>query len=155
MEALAQLARDLNDASDELTAFIKRREEEVSQLKLGVEAEGTFTLGDEEVVWRDDFEATGGQGVVLVEQTVLAYSRHCDRWRIVARTYELPADLDLHHAKLKRCARQKRDVPLLSASRDVRIVAVESGALDDLLDAIAAEARSRVASLRSLTHREN
>lgn len=155
MDTLAQLARELNEASDELTAYLRKREDELNQLKLGVEAEGGIQLAEPEAVAWQPPEAPGKEPIAdLMEVAVLAYSRHGDRWRILVRTYDFPSGLDLANAQANDMAHIRDETPLLSASRDFRIRAVEQGALEELLRDIGNEARARLSALRALTRSE-
>jgi hypothetical protein len=123
MADLATLSNSLKDSlaslDAELTAI--ERELEIVDLDNVIEVEGTIPIDQE----RDQ---TGDQMVVF--ESRLAYGLREQRRRLLVRSYQTDdPDTELEYV-------DESDTPLHEAPALLRIAAVESGALDELLELV-------------------
>jgi len=151
LDELAPLAAQLNDATDAVTEKLKTIEVELEGLAIGLGVRVDAPLASREIdgdeatklpVLEEEFEGTEGPraDAPVVENSYLAYGRHSERWRLL----------------VQRCVERKgrdddwvvissQDLPLVSASRDLRLAAWER--IDDLLSEIAKRTKRKLSSL--------
>jgi len=174
--ALARVAKDLNSISDRVSERLREVEERLRTLGLGVEVElrshclSSNDHGEADVTDTQDLmeiesllglplQHPGEVRVRSVTQSILAYAKLAGTWRLVVRTYgckwarrrEDTVDFSESPPLFREIQSEQ---PLLDASRDVRLAAVEQ--LDALLEEIQKAAEDRIARVhRSMASEED
>src|SRR5437867_476109 len=144
LSSLKPLSQMLNTASDAFTARLKSIEEKLNGLALGIEVmvnaplvegklEETYSDRDHDGAIEDRYR----------DNQYLAYGRAAGGWHIMVRTmrdYEYRAG-----GKLSPCTVMLNSIPLVDATRNVRIAAADM--IDSLLFQLGDEARQKVQQL--------
>jgi hypothetical protein len=141
LQALSQLAPQLNKATDLYTAELEEIEESLDKLNLGVavELDDYFHTENTKTEWNDDAEVIGTYRAVFT----LGYGRdQHDDWRFLVREYKERMDFNETPAE-QACT------PLLNTSRDLRIAAAKQ--IPDLLKAIEGHVKEKIEVLSKIS----
>jgi hypothetical protein len=139
LSELSEIAKQLNQESDFLNAAIKALEAQLAEMNLGLEAavvlDRTGRLRDRSYSPARDYETV----------TFLRYCKLGDGWRLAIQ--EETTDYECNDNREERgVTNEGRFTPLLKASRDLRIAAVDH--FDELLDKLKLEAELKLATVR-------
>jgi hypothetical protein len=136
---LGSVAAALVEETEALVNDLRALDARLRTMKLEVPAEGTRAFDREtfDRITGDD----GDRELVTLERR-LAYALCEGHWAIVVRHYRTD------DPETEPLTASSED-PLLACNREIQIKAVETGAVDDLLDVLNREAEKRLTVLRS------
>lgn len=145
LKSLAELAPQLNEATDRYMDELKAIEAELRNLNLGLEVELDEPLKTSSYKKRydDDGDPTGAR---YYDAWCLGYARIEPGlgWGFVVRSYEVQEE--------SRGEWEEGDVtPLLQASRDLRLAAAEQ--IPTLLDTLEKAAKEKIEALKKVSDR--
>lgn len=147
LKVLANLATQLNEASDRFTEELKAIEADLARLNLGIEV----VLGDALAVTDLEEEELEGRDGEWYTETYrsrqhLGYGKHDGAWEILLLEYRTAYD---DTGQMKVSEKLLRKTPLLEASRDLRIAAARQ--ILDLLALIEETAKRKLAALKKVS----
>jgi hypothetical protein len=140
LEVLSKLAPQLNEASDLYQEELKEIEEALNKLKLGVTVwlELFIETSDIESEYDKDGDLVGN----FYRAWSLGYGKDCgDRWRLLIREWKVDNDAD--------DGTIENVIPLLEASRDLRIAAAER--IPDLLKEVEEKVKRKLEVLSKVS----
>ena len=143
LEKLAKLAPQLNEATDRYMDELRAIEAELRKMNLGITVELAQTL--KESGYKKDYDENGEPtGARYYNAWCLGYERiEPDGWGFVVRSYEISSDPEEWE--------EQDVVPLLKASRDLRLAAAEQ--IPALLDKLELEAEEKIEVLKKVSDR--
>lgn len=139
LDALSQLAPELNRATDLYTAELKEIEEQLNKLKLGIEIELDAWIQKGNSYTKED--ERGEPLGVFHSAWTLGYGKYGRAWCLVVREYEVWTGNNEHT--------QESIVPLLEASRELRLAAAEN--IPGLLKEIEVQVKKKIETLAKVS----
>jgi hypothetical protein len=140
LQALSQLAPQLNKATDLYVDELKEIEASLNKLNLGVTVELNewFYTENTKTEWNDDGEIIGD----FYTAWTIGYGKdNRDAWCLLVREYKVSAATD--------DSVEQHSAPLLQVSRDLRIAAAKH--IPDLLKEIEAEVKEKIETLAKVS----
>ncbi|HXQ22300.1 MAG TPA: hypothetical protein VN812_11550 [Candidatus Acidoferrales bacterium] len=143
LSELQPIAAELNKASDAFTVELKTLEADLSTLNIGIEVElpEPFYVEHAQHEYDQHSEEISRS---FVPEYRLVYGKIVNHWRIAVRCLERES---VWNGKDRYV--QTWDRPLVDASRELRIAAVEH--IGTLIDAIAVAAKEKLATVKKVT----
>ena len=140
---LAELSRKLNQKTDSLNNTFTSFNEKLATLKIGVEAWVTVEEGDPFY----DYEKDEHGNFPLHAETWLGYCRFERGWELAVRTVtrQETGNFGFQGEMIYKTVEATDAIPLLNASRDIRVKAIEF--IPRLLDAIKEKAQEILQSI--------
>ncbi len=118
---LSSLSKKLNKDSNKLNSIISSINESLAKLNLGLEVWLTTPVVSDD--WKD-YDDTSDRVAPWCEATILGYTRVEDQWQLTVQEATLVKLDDRYGNEYNEAKNSRTPIPLLKASREVRLNAM-------------------------------